>query len=92
MRENSKCPLCNADATFDYYDGKNMHLYHCDNCSDFFISRSAEKWLNQHEQHRKAYFAVLAASYKGKERIFVITNEAGKGCIPGDVIRNHYRK
>lgn len=89
MNQNNKgkCPLCDAPAPFEFRDGKNMRFFHCESCGDFFISRSAVKWLNKKEPLRKVHFAKLSASRKGKKNILELTIVAGEGLhvevVPG---------
>lgn len=86
----SNCPLCDAASSYDLCDRGNIYLYHCNTCTDYFISRSAAKWINKHEAHRKSYFSDVAASYKDKEKILALTTVAGT-LYPEEVPRNKYR-
>jgi len=86
---NEKCPLCDTAATFEFRDHKNIRFFHCQACGDFFISRSAIKWLNK-EPHRKAHFAQLSASRKGKKNILALTIVAGEGLHVEAVPRTKY--
>lgn len=74
---DSKCPLCNAAATFEFRDADNIRLFQCGNCTDFFISRLASTALEK-APHRKANFAEMAASLQGKENILAITWVVGE--------------
>ena len=67
MEIKASCPLCGTDSPYELYAYGDIYLYHCDICTDFFISRSADSWTDKHERHRKAYFSQVAASYKGKK-------------------------
>lgn len=72
----SKCPLCNAASPSDLCDRGNIYFYHCDTCTDYFISRGAAKWIDKHERHRKGMLSKNAASCKGKTNILAITLES----------------
>ena len=69
---------------------KNIRFFRCKACGDFFISRSAVNCLNNKESHRKAHFAQLSASYKGKKNILAITIVAGEGLHKEVVPRTNY--
>jgi Zn-finger nucleic acid-binding protein len=87
---DSKCPLCEAIATFEFRDRRNIRFFHCEVCGDFFISRSAINWLNKKEPHRKAHFARLSASLKSKDDILQLTIVAGEGLHAQQVPRTKY--
>jgi hypothetical protein len=87
---NEKCPLCDAPATFEFRDLKNIRFFHCESCGDFFISRSAVNWLNKKEPHRKVHFAQLSASRDGKKNILALTIVAGEGLHVEVVPRTKY--
>lgn len=87
---NEKCPLCDTAATFEFRDRKNIRFFHCESCGDFFISRSAVNWLNKKEPHRKAHFAQLSASRKGKKNILALTIVAEEGLHVEVVPRTKY--
>ncbi len=89
--DDSKCPLCDDPATHELRDHHNIKFYHCEKCSDFFISRNAAAHL-QKEPHRKAFFAQAAASHKGKELIFALTLKAGGVLHPETIPRTSYPK
>ncbi len=87
---DSECPLCDATATFEFRDRRNIRFFHCEACGDFFISRSAINWLNKREPHRKAHFAWLSASLKSKDIILELTIVAGKGLHEQQVSRTKH--
>lgn len=88
---NGKCPLCDAISSYNLCDGGNIYLYHCNTCADYFISRSAAKWINKHETHRKLHLSKVAASYKGKEKMLALTTVVGETLHQEEVPHNKYR-
>jgi hypothetical protein len=85
-----ECPLCDSPATSDLRDNGNIFFFHCDKCTDYFISLQAANRL-QKELHRKAYFARVAASRKGKETVFSLILKGGE-LHPDTISRTSYPK
>ena len=84
-----ECPLCNSPARSDLCDDGNIYFFHCDICTDYFISRAAAKWINKYESRRKVVFSKNAAFYKDKTNVLAITL-VGQEIHREPVLRNRY--
>jgi hypothetical protein len=84
------CPLCDGDAASEFRDGHNIRAFRCDRCTEFFISRSAMRMLNEDEKHRKGMLAQRAALCQGEANILAITTVAGEGLHIEEVPRTSY--
>lgn len=89
LAEDEKCPLCDNPANYELRDNKNIKLYHCEKCSDFFVSQNAAKRLKK-EPHRKPYFSQMASSHQGNELILSITLKVGGVLHPESIPRTSY--
>ncbi len=85
----SKCPLCDADALFEFRDSNNLEFFHCATCGDFLISQSAITWLER-QPSRKANLSRLSASLRSKQVIEVTADTEAEGLHIEKVPRNKY--
>ena len=85
----SKCPLCDASSPSERCGGGNIYFYHCSTCTDYFISRSAAKFINKNEPHRKGVLSKRAATFKNKKEILAITQD-GPAILQEGVPRDKY--
>jgi len=69
---NSKCPLCDSDATFTLWDSDNIKCFDCPKCTNYFISIRAEKTILK-VFNRKEGLAKLAAETRDETQILEIT-------------------
>jgi Zn ribbon nucleic-acid-binding protein len=86
---NSKCPLCDANATFEFCDRNNIRYFQCVTCTKFFISRSASSRLKK-EPHRKAKFSRMAASLRETGNVLEITTVPVEGLHTEEVPPTKY--
>jgi Zn ribbon nucleic-acid-binding protein len=68
---DSKCPLCDSDATFTLWDSDHIKLFTCPQCPDYFISILAERSIPK-VFNRKQGLAMMVAQMKGKTDLLEI--------------------
>ncbi len=73
---NSKCPLCDSDATFTLWDADRIKLFTCPKCPDYFISVLAERSIPK-VFNRKQGLTTMVAEMKGNPLLLEITLDAG---------------
>jgi Zn ribbon nucleic-acid-binding protein len=88
---DSKCPLCDAKATFAFCERNIIRYFQCVICTKFFISRSASSRLKK-EPHRKANFSRMVASLRETGNILEITMVPVEGLHTEEVPPTNYLK
>ena len=69
---DSKCPLCDSNATFTLWDAERIKLFTCPACPDYFISVLAERSIPK-VFNRKQGLAKMVAEMKGNPLLLEIT-------------------
>ena len=73
---DSKCSLCDSDATFTFWNANRIKLFACPKCPDYFISVLAERSI-QKVFNRKQGLAKMVAEMKGNPLLLEITLDGG---------------
>jgi hypothetical protein len=74
--QDQHCPLCQRAARFRLADHENQKHFYCDHCSEYRISRRAEKILEESIPEWRTQFSEKAKLAK-EDMVWVITLPLG---------------